>query len=229
MYARPWKEFVPPFKTKLNWPPEEWPNSGEYWFCRTVNSEMESFGTGTRGPVTLLLLLSMPSTVKLLLRGRCPPMLGPEPAPMPPLLATPELKRERLRIPLGPSVVLGRSAFILGSNVVASVEVVVSSASATPDTSTVVTAPLISRVIDKDFVMLSSIVNPLIVVVARFAADAEILYVPTAKLLNLYSPASLALVSYLAPVCVFTASTVAPGTTAPVLSRTVPVKLPLMS
>ena len=72
-------------------------------------------------------------------------------------------------------MVLGRSAFIFGSNVVASVEVVVSSASATPDTSTVVTAPLISRVIDSDFVMLSSIAKPLMVVVARFAADAEIL------------------------------------------------------
>jgi len=97
-----------------------------------VNSEMESFGTGTRGPVTLLLLLSIPSTVKLLLRGRWPPMLGPEPAPIAPLLATPELKSERLRIPLGPSVVLGRSAFIFGSKVVASVELAVSSASATP-------------------------------------------------------------------------------------------------
>src|SRR6266446_3756596 len=136
---------------------------------------MESLGTGTSGPVTVLLLLSMPSTVKLLFRGRCPPMLGPEPAPIPPLLATPELKSERLRIPLGPSVVLGRSAFILGSNVVASVEVVVSSASATPDTSTVVTAPLISKVIDRDFVMFSSIVKPLMVVVARFGADAEML------------------------------------------------------
>src|SRR5438876_6762860 len=164
MYARPWKEFVPPFKTKLNWPPEEWPNSGEYWFCRTVNSEMESFGTGTSGPVTLLLLLSMPSTVKLLLRGRWPPMLGPEPAPMPPLLATPELKRERLRIPLGPSVVLGRSAFILGSKVVASVELAVSSASATPDTSTVVIAPLNTRVIGRDFVLLRSMAIHTIIV-----------------------------------------------------------------
>src|SRR3981081_4424504 len=151
---------------------------------------MESFGTGTSGPVTLLLLLSIPSTVKLLLRGRWPPTLGPEPAPIAPLLATPELKRERLRIPLAPRVVLGRSAFIFGSKVVASVELAVSSASATPETSTVVTAPLISKVIDRDLVMLSSTVYPLIVVVARFGADAEMLYVPTVMLLNLYSPAS---------------------------------------
>src|SRR5260370_33782888 len=163
---------------------------------------MESLGTGTSGPVTLLLLLSIPSTVKLLLRGRCPPTLGPAPAPIPPLLATPELKSERLRIPLGPSVVLGRSAFILGSEVVASVELAVSSASATPETSTVVTAPLISKVIDRDLVMLSSTAYPLMVVVAIFGDDAEMLYVPTAMLLNLYSPASLAFVSYLAPVCV---------------------------
>src|SRR5258708_1774392 len=190
---------------------------------------MESFGTGTRGPVTLLLLLSIPSTVKLLLRGRCPPMLGPEPAPIAPLLATPELKRERLRIPLGPSVVLGRSAFIFGSNVVASVELAVSRASATPETSTVVTAPLISRVIGKDLVMLSSTEYPLITVGARCGAEAVMLYVPTAMLLNLYAPASLAFVSYLAPVGVFTASTVAPGTTAPVLSSTVPTKLPLIN
>src|SRR6202158_163524 len=147
---------------------------------------MESFGTGTRGPVTLLLLLSIPVTEKLLLRGRWPPILGPEPAPMPPLLATPELKRERLRIPLGPRVVLGRSAFIFGSKVVASVEVVVSSGSATPDTSTVVTAPFISRVIGREFVMLSSTGYPLMVVVARFGAEAETLSVPTAKLVKRY-------------------------------------------
>src|SRR2546430_7031033 len=175
MYPAPWKEFVPLFNTKLNWPPEEWPNSGEYWFCSTVNSAIESFGTGTRGPVTLLLLLSIPSTVKLLLRGRWPPMLGPEPAPIAPLLATPELKSERLRIPLAPRVVLGRSAFIFGSKVVASVELAVSSASATPDTSTVVIAPLISSVIGRDFVMLSSMAYPLMVVVARFVTDAGML------------------------------------------------------
>src|SRR5258708_9526923 len=108
---------------------------------------MEWFGTGTRGPVTLLLLLSIPSTVKLLLRGRWPPMLGPEPAPIAPLLATPELKSERLRIPLGPSVVLGRSAFIFGSKVVASVELVLSNASATPCHSTRATPLFIFRVL----------------------------------------------------------------------------------
>src|SRR2546421_6417516 len=144
MYPAPWKEFVPLFNTKLNWPPEEWPNSGEYWFCSTVNSAIESLGTGTKGPVTLLLLLSIPSTVKLLLRGRWPPMLGPEPAPIAPLLATPELKSERLRIPLGPSVVLRRSAVVLGPKVFGSVEVVLSSASTMQVTSIDATAPLIS-------------------------------------------------------------------------------------
>src|SRR5204862_7016615 len=99
---------------------------------------MESFGTGTRGPVTLLLLLSIPSTVKLLLRGRWPPMLGPEPAPIAPLLATPELKSERLRIRLGPRVGKGTSAFILGSKEVAGAELAVSSSSGTPETYTAV-------------------------------------------------------------------------------------------
>ena len=43
--------------------------------------------------MTDLLLLSMPSTVKLLLRGRCPPTEGPVPIPRPPPEATPGLNR----------------------------------------------------------------------------------------------------------------------------------------
>src|SRR5438034_3464106 len=50
----------------LNCPPEEWPNSGENWFCSTENSATASLGTVTRVPVTLVSLLSTPSIVKLL-------------------------------------------------------------------------------------------------------------------------------------------------------------------
>ena len=48
-------------KTCVGWPnSEEWPTSALNWFCWTVNSATASFGTVTSGPVTLLLLLSMP-------------------------------------------------------------------------------------------------------------------------------------------------------------------------
>src|SRR5205814_10049521 len=93
------KRLVPLITTVLNCPPDECPNSGLNWFCRTVKFATASFGILISGPVTDLLLLSTPSTVKLLLRGRCPPTEGPEPAPMPPLLATPALSRERLSTP----------------------------------------------------------------------------------------------------------------------------------
>ena len=52
------------------------------------------------GPVTDRLLLSTPSTVKLLLRGRCPPTDGPEPTPTPPVLATPASSSDRFSTPL---------------------------------------------------------------------------------------------------------------------------------
>ena len=55
-----------------------------------------------------LLLLSTPSMVKLLLRGRWPETEGPVPAPIPPLVATPAFNNERLRTPK-PIVAVGRS------------------------------------------------------------------------------------------------------------------------
>ena len=45
--------------TVLNWPPEEWPNSGENWFCRTENSDTASLDTYTTGPVTSLRLVEV--------------------------------------------------------------------------------------------------------------------------------------------------------------------------
>src|SRR5882762_9595230 len=112
--------------------------------------------------------------VKLLLRGRCPPTEGPEPTPTPPLVATPELKSERFNTPL-PFGEEGKSAICCPSYVLDSCAVVVSSVCAIPETSTVVTAPLISRVIGSVLVLLSSTLNPLIVVVEKFADDAETL------------------------------------------------------
>src|SRR5690349_7853298 len=91
--------FEPLYTTELNWPPDEWPYSALNWFCRTVNSAIASFGIDATGPVTSLRLLSTPSMVKLLLRGRCPPTDGPVPTPTPPRLPTPELSSERFRTP----------------------------------------------------------------------------------------------------------------------------------
>src|SRR5690242_10332999 len=119
----------------LNCPPEEWPYSAENWFCNTVNSATASFGMNTSGPVTDLLLLSIPSIVKLLLRGRCPPTEGPVPAPTPPLLATPELNSERLITP-SPIDAVGRSAAAFVSKVFVTCAVVVSIETADSCTST---------------------------------------------------------------------------------------------
>src|SRR5690242_21773293 len=121
MYAKPWKEFVPLLTTVLNCPPEEWPNSGENWFWSSENSATASLGTKTSGPVTDLSLLSTPSIMKLLLRGRCPPTDGPVPAPTEPLVATPADKSERLITPElvvpppAPNVEVGRSESCLES------------------------------------------------------------------------------------------------------------------
>src|SRR5947209_18278119 len=108
-YAVPWKLLVPLFRVVLNCPPEEWPNSGLYWFCRTVKLCTASLGMLTNGPVTTLLLLSTPSISKLLLRERWPPMDGPVPAPTPPGLATPALRRDRFRTPFTPKLETGIS------------------------------------------------------------------------------------------------------------------------
>ena len=72
---------VPLLMVVLNWPPEEWPNSVLNWFDSKVKFSTASLGTVIRLPVTALLLLSTPSTVKLLLYGRWPPTDGPTPIP----------------------------------------------------------------------------------------------------------------------------------------------------
>src|SRR5690242_15929838 len=92
-----------------------------------------------RGPVTFLLLLSIPSTVKLLLRGRCPPTDGPLPAPDAPLVETPELRSDRLITP-EPVAVIGRSAIWRDPKVVPTWAVVVSITLGPPLTSTAVAA-----------------------------------------------------------------------------------------
>jgi len=121
---------------ELNWPPDEWPKSGENWFCSTVSSATASLGSETTGPVTLSLLLSIPSMVKLLLRGRCPPTDGPVPAPVAPLVETPAFSSDKLSTPL-PLEVLGRSINCLCSNAVCTWDVVVSMTAAAAVTSTV--------------------------------------------------------------------------------------------
>src|SRR5204863_9354549 len=78
----------PDFVTVKNCPPLERANSAENWFCNKENSATTSGETYTCGPVTDLSLLSTPSTMKLLLRGRCPPTEPPEPTPTPPELDT---------------------------------------------------------------------------------------------------------------------------------------------
>src|ERR1700676_780438 len=115
------------------------------------------------------------------------------PAPIPPPVATPALKSERFNTPLATEET-GKSELSLWSNVVLICDVVVSSAGAAPETSIEVVAPLISRVICRVLVLFSSILKLLIVVVAKFDVDADMLYVPTGKLLKRYSPESFATV-----------------------------------
>src|ERR1700759_1870188 len=67
------------------------------------------------------------------------------------------------------------------------------------------------------------------VVVAKFEDDAVTLYTPIGRFGIRYSTLSFAVVSYFTPVSTFVASTRAPGITAPVLSRTVPTRSPLMT
>src|ERR1700719_1406521 len=119
MYASPRNEFVPLLMMVLNCPPDECPKSGVNWFWRTENSATASLGTVTNGPVTALSLLSTPSIVKLLFLGRWPPIEGPAPTPTPPLVATPELSKDKFSTPLPPLVplVIGRSEISFVSNV----------------------------------------------------------------------------------------------------------------
>src|SRR5947209_1795739 len=78
----------------------------------------------------------MPSMVKLLFRGRCPPTDGPLPTPTPPLLATPEPRRERFRTPPLGLAELGNSAASCEEYVLVTWDVVVSMMAAAVETST---------------------------------------------------------------------------------------------
>src|SRR5215469_18121316 len=101
----------------------------------TVKLETASLGTITSGPVTPLSLLSVPSIVKLLLRGRCPPTDGPEPAPKPPVLPTPACSSEAFNTP-DPTEADGMSCRTWFSYVVDRLLVVVSIVGGVPETST---------------------------------------------------------------------------------------------
>src|SRR5437016_13209576 len=93
----------------LNCPPEEWPNSGENWFCSTENSATASLGTVTRVPVTLVSLLSTPSIVKLLFSRTLAADRRPASHPHATARCNPESSRERFRTPL-PMVAEGKSS-----------------------------------------------------------------------------------------------------------------------
>src|SRR5262249_665342 len=107
--------------------------------------------------------------------------------------------------------------------------VVVSNAGGAPDTSTDVTAPCTSSVICRVLILFNSMRKLLMVVVEKLGAEAETLYEPTGRLLNRYSPFAPALFCVFTPVFTLVASTLASGIAAPVLSRTVPTKSPLMT
>src|ERR1700751_2040794 len=98
-YSDPWKLFVPLLIVVLNWPPEECPNSELNWFEINEKLSTASLGTMISDPVTDLLLLSTPSTVKLLSRGRWPPTDGPTPKPIAFAFETPGASIDRFRTP----------------------------------------------------------------------------------------------------------------------------------
>ncbi len=119
----------------------------------------------TSGPVTLPLLLSMPSMVKLLLRGRCPPTDGPVPSPTAPLEPTPALSSDRLMIPLVPES--GRSDIEVLVNDVCTEAVVVSMVAAEAETSTVSTLVPTSSLILVVAVLLRAMVTARICVLVN--------------------------------------------------------------
>ena len=180
----------------------------------------------TKGPVTPLLLLSTPSTVKLLLRGRWPPTDGPVPAPTPPLLATPEPSSERFSTPK-PMLDVGRSATALALNVFCTCAVVVSMAVAASCTSTEVATWPTCKLIFAVTVLLSSTVRSRKEEVPKPVAENVKMYWPMGKLENRYCPDAPVVAVAFEPVEGFCASTVAPGTAEPDASSTVPTISPL--
>src|ERR1700734_2935447 len=198
----------------LNWPPEEWPYSGENWFAITVNSETASLGTCTNGPVTDLLLLSTPSMVKLLLRGRWPPTEGPVPTPTAPPVAIPAWSSDALMTPEPPDTI-GRFASCSAVYVFCSWAVVVSITAASPETSTVwVDCPTCSvtfAVTD----WFNGMSRPFNSDLVKPEAVTVMSYVPTKRLLKRYCPAEVVVVVDAIPVAGFVTVTEALGTIAP--------------
>ena len=80
---------VPDLVVVMNWPAVEWPNSAANWLVMSWNSCTESWMGTAIAPFTSPLLLSRPSTTKLLFRGRFPPMVPPCPATPPDCVPTP--------------------------------------------------------------------------------------------------------------------------------------------
>src|SRR5712692_9761407 len=95
-HASPWSALPPVLVVVMNCPAVECPYSAENWLVSSVNSFTASLITGADSPVTLELLLSRPSTVKLLLRGRLPPMAPPVPATPPGCEVVPGARSARL-------------------------------------------------------------------------------------------------------------------------------------
>src|SRR5271170_3290868 len=198
----------------LNWPPEEWPYSGENWFAITVNSETASLGTCTNGPVTALLLLSIPSIVKLLLRGRWPPTEGPVPSPTAPPVAIPAWSSDAFMTPDPPDT-MGRFASCCAVYVFCSWAVVVSITAPSAETSTVcVDCPTWSEMfaVTTWFSVTSTPFNSDLVKPDAVTATS---YLPAKRLLMRYSPAEVDVVVDATAVSWFVAVTDAPGTTAP--------------
>src|SRR5581483_12492055 len=173
----------------------------------------------TSGPVVDFSLLSMPSTVKLLSRGRWPPTEGPVPipTPTPPALATPAVSIDRFRTPK-PVLVVGRSWLAFELKVFSTCAVDVSIVTAASLTFTVVVVLATSSVrfaVATWFNVTATFFN---VAVAKLAADAETSYCPGGRLLNRYSPLAFAWAVLLMLVALLVAVTVAFGTAAPVWS-----------
>src|SRR5690242_21514715 len=169
----------------------------------------------------------MPSIVKLLLRGRCPPIAGPAPAPTPPLEATPGLNSEAFSTPR-PTDVVGSTLSSRFSNVCVRLVVVVSKGTAaTAETSTtdVLWIGSVSVAVDD---LPTSIRNAFSVYFEKPGADAVMSYTPNGTFEIRTSPVALVFAVKIAPVCSLTIVTVALGMTAPLVSFTVPAMLPLV-
>src|SRR5215831_2063588 len=100
---------------------------------------------------------------------------------------------------------------------------------ATLVTSTVSDCEPTSSVTGSELVLFSSTSNFEIVVVEKLGAETRIVYVPTRRFVNRYSPLSFDVVAVLIPVAMFSAVIVAFGIPAPLLSLTAPTMSPLIT